>query len=53
MLIFRIGSGYGLAYFFGMGALSVWVAMVLDWLVRGIFFVWRWKSGGWKTKTII
>jgi putative MATE family efflux protein len=53
MLIFRIGSGYVFAYIFGLGALSVWVAMVLDWLVRSACFVWRWKSGGWKTKTII
>ncbi|MHB9291136.1 MATE family efflux transporter [Hollandina sp. SP2] len=53
MLIFRIGSGYVFTYVFGLGALSVWVAMVLDWLVRSVCFVWRWKSGRWKTKTII
>jgi putative MATE family efflux protein len=53
MLIFRIGSGYVFAYVFRLGALSVWVAMVLDWLVRGACFVWRWKNGGWKTKTVI
>jgi Na+-driven multidrug efflux pump len=53
MVIFRIGSGYVFAYVFGLGALSVWFAMILDWLVRGACFVWRWKSGGWKTKTII
>jgi putative MATE family efflux protein len=53
MLIFRIGSGCVFAYIFGFGALSVWIAMVLDWLIRGVCFVWRWKSGKWKTKTII
>jgi putative MATE family efflux protein len=53
MLVFRIGSAYVFAYFFGFGALSVWVAMVLDWLFRGVCFVWRWKSDKWKTKIII
>jgi putative MATE family efflux protein len=53
MLIFRIGASYALAYLFRFGALSVWVAMVFDWLVRGACFVWRWKSGKWKTKTVI
>jgi Na+-driven multidrug efflux pump len=53
MLIFRIGASYALAYLFRFGALSVWVAMVLDWLVRGTCFIWRWKSGKWKTKTVI
>jgi putative MATE family efflux protein len=53
MLIFRIGSGYMFAYIFGLGALSVWVAMVLDWAIRGVCFIWRWRSGRWKTKTVI
>jgi Na+-driven multidrug efflux pump len=53
MLIFRIGSGYVFACIFGFGALTVWIAMVLDWLIRGVCFVWRWNSGKWKTKTII
>ncbi|MDR0635879.1 MAG: MATE family efflux transporter [Treponema sp.] len=53
MLIFRIGSGYVFAYIFGLGALSVWVAMVLDWVVRGFCFIWRWRSGKWKDKKII
>jgi putative MATE family efflux protein len=53
MLIFRIGSSYALAYVFAFGALSVWIAMVLDWIVRSGCFVWRWKSDKWKTKTII
>jgi putative MATE family efflux protein len=53
MLIFRIGSGYMFAYMFGLGALSVWVAMVLDWLVRSACFIWRWKSGRWKNKALI
>jgi putative MATE family efflux protein len=53
MLIFRIGSGYVFAYVFGMGALSVWIAMILDWLVRSVCFVRHWRSGRWKTKTVI
>jgi putative MATE family efflux protein len=53
MLIFRIGSAYVFAFVFALGALSVWVAMVFDWLVRSSCFLWRWKSGRWKNKTII
>jgi Na+-driven multidrug efflux pump len=53
MLVFRIGSAYIFAYFLGLGALSVWFAMILDWAVRSVCFVRRWKGGKWKTKTVI
>jgi putative MATE family efflux protein len=53
MLIFRIGSAYVFAYFLGMGALSVWFSMILDWAVRSVCFVWHWRNDKWKTKTVI
>jgi putative MATE family efflux protein len=53
MMVFRIGSAYIFAYFFGLGALSVWVAMIIDWAARSLCFLWRWKSGKWKTQTVI
>jgi len=48
MWVFRIGCSYLLAYVFDMGVLSVWIAMVVDWAVRGICFTWRWLRGRWK-----
>ena len=32
----------------GLGLFGVWIAMVIDWVVRGIFFEWRYLSGKWK-----
>ncbi|EQF23139.1 MATE efflux family protein [Clostridioides difficile CD160] len=48
MLIFRIGCSYLLAYVVGIGVLSVFIAMIMDWIFRSICFLWRWKSGKWK-----
>lgn len=49
MWIFRIGFSYILGKYFGMGVFGVWVAMVIDWAVRVIFFVLRYCRGKWKT----
>ena len=45
MWVFRFGFSYLLTMEFHMGIFGVWVAMTIDWLVRGIFFVCRYKSG--------
>ena len=45
MWVFRFGFSYLLAIEFHMGIFGVWVAMTIDWLVRGIFFVCRYRSG--------
>ncbi len=49
MWIFRIGFSYILGKYFEMGVFGVWVAMVIDWVVRVIFFVLRYCRGKWKT----
>lgn len=49
MWIFRIGFSYILGKYFGMRVFGVWVAMVIDWVVRVIFFVLRYCRGKWKT----
>ena len=49
MVIFRIGLSYVAAVEMGLGAVGVWAAMVVDWAVRVICFVWRYASGRWKT----
>lgn len=48
MWVFRFGFSYLLTMVFHMGIFGVWVAMTIDWLVRGIFFVCRYKSGRWQ-----
>ena len=48
MWVFRFGFSYLLTMEFHMGIFGVWVAMTIDWLVRGIFFVCRYKSRRWQ-----
>ena len=50
MAILRVGASWVLCVHFGMGAVGVWIAMVLDWICRTGFFVGRMVSGKWKTK---
>ncbi len=48
MIIVRLGAGYLLAVICGWGAVGIWLAMVLDWIVRVTCFVSRYYSGKWK-----
>ena len=50
MAVWRLGFSYMLGVQMGYGAIGVWIAMVIDWICRTICFVWRFKSGIWKTK---
>lgn len=50
MLFWRIGSSWILCVRLGYGAVGVWIAMVIDWICRASFFLWRTLSGKWKTK---
>lgn len=45
MWIFRIIFSYVLGEYLGMGVFGVWVAMIIDWLVRESCFVIRYRSG--------
>lgn len=53
MWFIRIGCSYLLAWTTGLGALSSWVAMVIDWIVRSVAFVVRFKHGKWKKRATI
>ena len=53
MWICRIVFSYILGKYMGMGVFGVWVAMVLDWIVRAIFMSIRYKSGRWMLKKVI
>ena len=48
MFAFRIGFSYILGVGLGMGAIGVWIAMVIDWVFRLICFVGRYFHGDWK-----
>ena len=48
MWLFRIVFSYVLGGYFGLGVLGVWIAMVVDWVVRAICMALRYKSGKWK-----
>lgn len=50
MFMFRILFSYILGAWLGMGAIGVWLAMLMDWVFRVICFVTRFASGKWKEK---
>ncbi len=52
MWIFRIGISYILGKEMGMGAIGVWIGMIMDWIFRIICFVWRYACGKWKLHNI-
>ncbi len=52
MWIFRIGFAVVIAVYMGMGVMGVWVAMIIDWIVRAICFCIRYCSGKWKRGTV-
>lgn len=47
MWIFRIGFSFLLAKSMGLGVFGVWISMYIDWLVRSILFVLRYKGVSW------
>ena len=52
MWIFRIIFSYILGKYMGMGVFGVWVAMIIDWVVRSICFIARYFSGKWKHQAL-
>lgn len=48
MWTFRILFSYIIGVRLGMGALGVWLSMVLDWIFRAAAFIFRFHRGGWK-----
>lgn len=44
----RIVMGAVFGVYLGLGVLGIWIAMILDWCVRGIFFIVRYRGGKWE-----
>ena len=53
MWIFRIGFSYLVGKYMGLGVFGVWVAMVIDRVVRAICFIIRYFNGKWKHGAIV
>jgi putative MATE family efflux protein len=53
MWLFRVVTGYVLGIVFGFGIVGVWVAMFLEWGVRSIFFLKRFKGEKWYQHKLI
>lgn len=53
MWVVRFGLSYLLIMHFHIGVAGVWYCMVVDWVVRSIFFLFRYRGGKWKTKVVL
>ena len=52
MWVFRIAFSYIFAVRMGMGVLGVWIAMTIDWAVRAVLFIIRYRGKRWQHKSI-
>ena len=52
MWLFRIMAAYLLAGHLQLGLMGIWMAMILDWIVRSICFLIRYGKGRWIHGTI-
>jgi Na+-driven multidrug efflux pump len=53
MFAVRVSCAYVITFVLGAGPLGVWIAMGLDFAVRGTCYTIRWKSGRWQNKRVI
>ena len=49
MVCFRIALSYVVGVRMGYGALGVWFAMLVDWVVRAAVYTWRFEKGKWES----
>lgn len=52
MWVFRIGFSYIIGVRMGWGVFGVWVAMTIDWAVRAVLFVIRYRGRKWHHSSI-
>ena len=51
MWLFRILLSYVIGGYFGLGAIGVFISMVIDWVFRASMFLWRFHSRKWIHKS--
>ena len=49
----RLFLSYLLGITLQMGVIGIALAMVCDWMVRAVLFIWRERTGKWKTFQVI
>lgn len=47
MFLVRIGLAYVLGTSFGLGSFGVWIAMAIDWAIRCLLYLLRFRSEKW------
>ena len=47
MWTMRVGLGILMGTYWGLGVLGIWIAMLVDWAVRGVFFIPRFMGHKW------
>jgi putative MATE family efflux protein len=56
-ICFQWGVGVSLAWLFGLelglGLPGVWMALVCDEWIRGLIIALRWRSGAWRSKSLV
>ena len=52
MWVFRIAFSYIIGVRMGMGVLGVWIAMTIDWAVRAVLVIIRYRGKRWQHKSI-
>lgn len=52
MWVFRIGFSYIIGVRMGLGVLGVWIAMTIDWAVRAVLFIIRYRGKRWQHQSI-
>lgn len=52
MWVFRILLSYLIGMYLGLGAIGVWIAMVVDWIFRATMFITRFHSRKWLHKSL-
>ena len=52
MWVFRIGFSYVLGVQMQWGVFGVWVAMTVDWAVRAVLFIVRYRGTKWQHKAV-
>jgi putative MATE family efflux protein len=48
MWAIRVGFCYLFAWYTDVGGMGIWYAMILDWCVRAVAFIIRFKQGRWR-----
>lgn len=50
---FSVLTAYVLGVKLGMGLYGCWIGFGLDEVVRGCIYIWRWRSGAWRSKSLV